>query len=163
MRRARIAVQERHGDGLGTPEPARQPRQLGGVQWLELIAHVVEPPRDTDAILSVDEGRWAVTRQCVELRPVLPADLDDVFKPSVRDQQYPRSVSLQERVRGNGESEDQPIPLGDLSVKDPSDALEHGRTRIGRGRGYLEHLQSPIPEQQEIGEGPSRVHGQNRR
>jgi hypothetical protein len=105
--RVRVAVEQAERHRLGIADAARERRQLRLVERLDFLALRPHAPGDPEAPFPTDERRRPVPRQSVELRPVLPPDLEDVLETGVGDQGDAGAAALEQGIGGHGGAVDE--------------------------------------------------------
>ena len=90
----------------------------------EFVSLGAEASGYTDPVVAIDEWRKPVPDECVQLRSILPSDLDDVFEALVRHQDDSRASAFEQGVRRDGRAVQQGELLG--LPEDLTDAIEHG-------------------------------------
>ena len=154
---AGVRMEQADRDRLGR-EPlhaAREPARGRPAPRVPALAARARALRDADAPLARHERRDAPRRERVEIRPVLPADLDHVLEASRGHEHDARPLALEQRVRRDrGAVRDARAASGPRALQ----TSQHRELRRARRRGQLERDQLPPALHHEVRERAARVH-----
>jgi hypothetical protein len=89
--------------------------------------------------------------QGVQLGPILPTDLENVFETTVGDQDDARALPLQEAVGGDRGPVEKAVRAS-LSHQLPAPS-QHGFGWILRGRRDLQGGENAVSQEEEVGKG----------
>ena len=155
--RIQVTVEQHDCDGFGL-----QLLDLGS-QPVETLAFQRDSARpvpecpffDSNPVTLGDERLGSRAAESVEPGAILSANLEDVFKTLVRDQQTAGALAFEEGVGGDGRAMLQGVPIPTFGQT--PQPLEHRLFRLGWSRGKLEDRKLLAVEDDKIREGSARV------
>ena len=139
--------EEADGDRLGVER-----RQGAQVERLELAVRRHTPGNSHAALERHERGRVLGTRP-VEVRTVLPSEMEEMLEARRRDERRPSTPPLEKRVRGDRR------PVGeavDVFCADLPGGREHGLLLAARRR-HLRRRDLPVRDQDGVRERPADV------
>jgi hypothetical protein len=152
-----VQKRDRNRTGAARAQTFNEPGELRLVQRLDLFAARAQASGDAVAVVAVDERREPRAHERVQLRSVLPADLDDVLEAAVGDERDPRAAPFEQRVgRHRGAVHEREALARRHNAGEP---VEDGLRGICGSRWELEPLETAFGEQHQVGERPPGVHG----
>ena len=126
---------------------------------LERLEHAVgaDPLADAVTALERDERLGVRRAEPVELRAVLPPQVEQVLEAGGRDERRPRALALEQGVRRDRRAVREALDLG------RTDGRRRGEHRLllPRRRRHLCRPQLAVGEQHGVGEGPADVDTQD--
>ncbi len=126
---------------------------------LERLEHAVgaDPLADAVTALERDERLGVRRAEPVELRAVLPPQVEQVLEAGGRDEGRSRALALEQRVRRDRRAVREALDLG------RTDGRRRGQHRLllPRRRRHLCRPQLAVGEQHRVGEGPAHVDTQD--
>jgi hypothetical protein len=99
-----------------------------------------------------------MSHQGIELRTVLPPDLEDILESRIRHKEDPRSLSLEKGVRRDRRAMNELKLPRTFLLEEGADPLQNGAGRVIWGGVHLESPEPFIAQEEEIGEGSPGVH-----
>ena len=126
---------------------------------LERLEHAVGADPLTDAVTALERDERLRVRRAepVELRAVLPPQVQQVLEAGGRDEGRSRALALEQRVGGDRRPVREPL---DLARADRGRGGQH-RLLLPRRRRHLRRSQLAVDEEHGVGEGPAHVHAQD--
>ena len=118
---------ERHQPGQRTTSALVEGSQFGTVRS--------QPAVDLESEAALDQWRGTVREWVIQGGTVLPADLDDVSEPAIRDERDSCAGSFEQRVGGDGGAMSQDGRR--VAPDDGSDGFPNARSRIVGSREDL--------------------------
>ncbi|CAB4939501.1 unannotated protein [freshwater metagenome] len=149
MLRVPVGVQEDDGDRLGAQRGDGLGHGPGG-----LVGQVALRAVRTAALVP-PELRDAGPCQVVEVRAVLPAELDEVDEPLRRAEDRPRHAPLEQGVRRDGHPVAQARHRGRVGTggaQDVADRAEDALGLVARGGRRLRRVHAPVRDERRIRE-----------
>ena len=126
---------------------------------LERLEHAVGPDPLADAVTALERDERLRVRRAepVELRAVLPPQVEQVLEAGGRDERRSRALALEQRVRRDRRPVREALDLG------RADGRRRGEHRLllPRRRRHLRRPQLAVGEQHRVGEGPAHVDAQD--
>jgi hypothetical protein len=119
---------------------------------------MIQAAGDADPVGARDQRVRTRRAQCIKLRTVLPADLDDVFEACVGDERDARAFALEQCVGGHRGAMNEQRAAGDVvRGHDALQTFDGGACGIrGRGR-QLQDICAPAHYQHDIREGAAGI------
>ena len=106
MRQVLGAVKQSNSNRLeGTvADPIEQAVQLTFIKICNDLAASSDPSRNTKTIFARDQWRNRCRLKVMEIRSVLPPDIEQIFEAALGDQCSPGKLSLEQRIGRHGRS-----------------------------------------------------------
>jgi hypothetical protein len=98
-------MEQTHRDGLNAvrgTNPLTQLRQLTRIHRFQLFTTRTDPPANAKPVLRRHQRRLPPPRKRIQLWTRLPADLQYIFEPAIRDQRNRTPTPLEERIGCDG-------------------------------------------------------------
>ena len=149
-----VGVQEADGDCLGVSQIGER----GEVEGSELACRP-HPSADARTPFERNERRRVLSAETVEMRAVLPAQVEQMLEPLGRDERGSRAAPLEERVRGDRRAV--PGPLDRARLGTDCGGGRQDRVCLPPRRRHLGDPQLAVAEKHRVGKGASDIDAEN--
>src|SRR6185503_6027767 len=151
---------DRAGFGAALTKIRGRRVDAGKIERSEYVPVGVEPLGYADRQVAVDDRLRQRDKDVVELRPRLPADLQDVLEARGREQRHARALALEHGIGGDGGSVDD---VGDLIGREGLQARENGLRLICWSRAELVDRKARLIQPDKVCECPAGVDADSHR